>query len=188
LIQPILKIKKEKHKNPIILFIGSLIWPPNEDAVEWFSKKIFPKILIKIPNAEFHVVGKKKPEVINLLPKHPQIIIHGFQKNLNPYLKKADIFVLSFKMGGGVRIKSLTALSAGIPIVSTKLGVEGINLINNTHFLEANSETEFAEKVIKLLKSKVMQKQMSNNQKDYLKKFHSPKENLNWIKKYYQVL
>ncbi len=188
LIYPITKLKKEKRKNPYILFIGGLGWPPNEDAVEWFVRKMFPNILIKIPNAEFHIVGKDNRELTKRLPKSKNVFLHGYQENLNPFLRKADIFVLPFRVGGGVRLKALTALSAGIPIVSTKLGIEGLQVKKNIHYIEAENEKSFAQKTINLIKSKKMQEKISYEQKKYLLQKHSEKENTKWLKSYSKVL
>jgi len=184
LVYPLSKLKKSTNKNKKILFIGGLGWPPNEDAVEWFINKMFSKIIKKVPSIELHIVGKDNPALAERLPKHKQIILHNYQKNLKPFLKEASIFILPFRMGGGVRIKSLTALSAGIPIVSTALGVEGLKLKKDTHYLEANSEVEFVKQVIRLIKSKKMSREISLKQLEYIKKNHSKKENRKWLKDY----
>ncbi|GIK84393.1 MAG: glycosyl transferase family 1 [Patescibacteria group bacterium] len=185
LVYPTITIKKKLSLNPHLLFIGGLGWPPNEDAIEWFINQMFPIILEKIPNVELHVVGKDNPILTHRLPKHTNIFLHGYQKDITPFLQKADIFILPFRMGGGVRIKSLTALSAGVPIVSTKLGVEGLKVKNNTHYLEANTEIDFANSVITLLKSKKMQDKMSKNQTEYLTENHSKKLNRKWLDEYH---
>ena len=184
LVYKVENIKKIKTKSPNILFIGGLGWPPNEDAVEWYINTMFANILKKVPNAEFHIVGNNNPELSKRLPKSKNIILHGYQKDLTKFLKRATIFVLPFRMGGGVRIKSLTALSSGIPIVSTKLGVEGLDLINKKHYLEANNETDFSKQVVKLIKSEKLLCEISKNQIDYLKNKHSEKENSKWLKEY----
>jgi glycosyltransferase involved in cell wall biosynthesis len=188
LVYPTAKLTKTKTKTPYILFIGGLGWPPNEDAAEWFINKMFPLVLAKHPTAEFHVVGKDNPVLTKRLPNNNQLFLHGYQKDLKPYLKKADIFVLPFRMGGGVRIKSLTALSAGIPIVSTPLGVEGLKLKKNKQYLEAKTEKDFAKQVCKLIKSKKLQAGMSVNQIKYLKENHSEKENNKWIMEYAKLV
>lgn len=188
LVYPITKLKKIKSKVPYILFIGNICWPPNEDAIEWFITKMFPQILQRVPNAELHVIGKNNPNVTRRLPKNNQIFLHGYKKNLNKYLQTADIFVLPFRMGGGVRIKCLTALSAGIPIVSTELGIEGLKLIKDKHYLAANDENKFVNQVINLLKSNLLSTKMSKNQIKYLKENHSQKENNKWLKIYKEII
>lgn len=181
-------IKKVKTKNPYILFIGGLGWPPNEDAIEWFIKKMFPLIIKAIPNVELHIVGKDNPVFTKTLPISKNIFLHGYQKNLDPFLKKASIFILPFRMGGGVRLKALTALSAGIPIVSTKLGIEGIEVKKNIHYIEANSEKDFVQKTVRLLKSNKIQESISLQQKKYIKENHSKKQNLKWLKDYKKIV
>jgi glycosyltransferase involved in cell wall biosynthesis len=95
--------------------------------------------------------------------------------------------VLPFKMGGGIRLKSLTALASGIPIVSTSLGVEGLKVKANQDFLLADSEKTFANKTIKLLKDSSLQNKLSKNSKKYIQKNHSLKNNHQYLKRYLAI-
>ena len=181
-------IKKRRSKNPYILFIGMLGWPPNEDAVRWFIKKILPTIEKQIPNVEFHIVGRSYPPFEKTLPIKKNVILHGYQTDLTPFLAQADVFVLPFKMGGGVRLKALTSLAAGLPIVSTSLGVEGLKLIKNKHYLEANSTKQFIEAIIRILSSPQKAQKMVNDNNQYIKKNHNTDQNDKFMKKYDSVL
>jgi hypothetical protein len=121
LVYPLKPVKVSKDKIYDILFIGYLEWPPNEVAVRWFSEKILPLINQKMPKVKFHVIGNKNPRLEDL-KANKNVIFYGHQKNIDQYLAKSKVFVLHFKTGAGVRLKSLTALQNGIPIVSTKFG------------------------------------------------------------------
>ena len=128
MVYPVHPVNHKRAKHPYILFIGNLGWPPNEDAVGWFLKDVFPKIIKQIPDAQFHVVGKRQPRYEKdwVIPRN--VFLHGYQKNLDPFLSNAYLCVLPFRMGGGLRLKCLTALSAGVPVVSTSLGIDGIKI------------------------------------------------------------
>lgn len=187
LVYKILKIAKRPLDGNKILFIGCQIWPPNENAVEWFINKIFPLITEKNQSAEFHTIGKRNRSLEKRLTIKKNIYLHGYQKSLTPFLQKADVFVLPFRMGGGIRIKALTALSAGIPIVSTSLGIEGLKVKNGKEYLKADNNKSFAQQIVRLLTSKKVRKTMSRYAIEYIKKTHSEKQNSIFLKKYLQI-
>ncbi|MBI5449127.1 glycosyltransferase [Candidatus Gottesmanbacteria bacterium] len=180
--------RRKPGKLPYILFIGNLGWPPNEDAVEWFLRNIFPLVLRELPNAEFHVVGKRQPRYEASWPKLPNVFLHGYQKNLDPFLAQAHAFVLPFWMGGGLRLKGLTALAAGVPVISTLLGVEGLAVRDGKEVLLAGSASEFAGAVVTLLGSPQLQSALCLQGKRYIKKYHSGKENKHFLAAYQEVI
>lgn len=187
LVFPITRITRKLAKQPYILFIGNLGWPPNEDAIEWFLRSIWPSVCSELPNAEFHVVGKRQPRYEKNWPKYANVFLHGYQKSLFPYLTQAHVFVLPFRMGGGLRLKSLTALSAGLPLVSTSLGVEGLHVRDSREFLLAESGVDFANKVIYLLRSGKTQQNLSKYALEYMKRHHSLRQNKIFIKRYFEI-
>lgn len=172
LVYPILRIKKKLSEKPYILFIGTLRWPPNEDAVEWFIKEILPRIKLVFPAVEFHVVGRRFAELEKRLPKLAYIYLHGHQVSLTSFLSRAWVFVLPFRMGGGLRLKGLTALAAGLPIVASPLGVEGLHVTDNTHYLVASTPTEFADAVIRVVNSRTLQASLSKYAREYIQIHH----------------
>ena len=187
LVYPLKQVKTSKNKIYDILFIGYLEWPPNEVAVRWFSAKILPLINQEMPDVKFHVVGNKNPRLEDL-KANKNVIFYGHQKNIDQYLAKSKVFVLPFQTGAGVRLKSLTALQNGIPIVSTKLGADGLRLTDKQHYLLAETEKEFAQQVIKLLKNEELRKKISIAQKKYFLKNHSEKNNKQFLESYLKIL
>lgn len=187
LVYPLPKVKNRIEKKYDLLFVGYLDWPPNEIAVRWFVEKILPLINLEMPKIKFHVIGKENIK-LNDLKKNPQVMFHGHQKSLDQFLNQSKVFILPFQTGAGVRIKSLTALQNGIPIVSTSMGVDGLSVADNKEYLLAHDEKEFAKKTILLLKSKKLREKISKNQRAYFVKNHSPKANLIYLQKYQEVI
>ena len=187
-VYPVLTMKRRDNIKPYILFIGNLGWPPNEDAVEWFLKQILPDITKQVPNVEFHVVGKRQPDYEKHWPKPKNLFLHGYQKSLTPFLRNARVFVMPFRMGGGMRIKSLTALASGLPIITTPLGVEGLHVIDKQEVLIAKTEKEFAKLVAEALNSKQLRNKLSNNASQYIQKNHGSSLNNLFLKKYDAVV
>lgn len=187
IVYPLLAKKPYKKKIYDLLFIGFLDWPPNELAVRWFIEDILPLINRALPKVKFHVVGKENFKLEDL-KKNPQVVFHGYQKSLNKFLTQAKVFVLPFKTGAGVRIKSLTALQNGIPIVSTRMGVDGLHLCESQEYLIAESAAEFAKQTIKLLSSNKLRTRIRQKQQQYFLKNHSPRANWKYLEKYLEII
>lgn len=144
----------------IILFVGLMSWWPNEQAVIWFSEKIFPLILRSVPKAEFWVIGANASKRVESLAAE-KIKILGYVRNLEEYYQKSGVFIAPIRVGGGIRIKILDAFRHGIPVVSTTLGVSGIDADDGKELFIADQPEEFAESVVSILKSKRKSKKLS---------------------------
>jgi glycosyltransferase involved in cell wall biosynthesis len=187
-VYPPQKVTKRTAKKLSLLFIGNLEWPPNEDAVQWFSTQVFPLIQKKIPSLEFHIIGQKNDRLAALLENQKGISFHGQKTDLLPFLKTAQVFVLPFRMGGGVRVKALTALANQVPIVSTYLGVMGLQVKHRKECLIANDPLLFAQSINAVITSKKLQNQLRQNGKKHLLENHSEKENTRFLKNYAAII
>lgn len=182
MVYPPAPVRALTHPHPGILFVGILGWPPNEDAVEWFVHAIFPIVRKQIPDAEFHIVGRLGPRYNP--PPGDRVVVHGFQKDLKPFLAQSDVFVLPFRMGGGLRLKALTALSAGLPVVTTPLGVEGLNVQSGFECLIANDAMQFAREVISVLNSPRGRANLRSNALRYVAREHGEENNDKFLREY----
>lgn len=185
---PFHPIRHRPAKHPYILFVGNLGWPPNEGAVEWFLRDIFPFVLREVPDVEFHVVGKRQPRYEKNWPKLSNVYLHGYQKNLDPFFSQAHVFVLPFRMGGGLRLKALTAMAAGLPIVSTWLGIEGLSVQSGKECLTANTPERFSISVAIVLKDQSIQGNMKKHALSYMRKHHSLEENIRFLRMYRPII
>jgi glycosyltransferase involved in cell wall biosynthesis len=180
--------KRRFATKPYILFIGGLGWPPNEDAVMWFVLHVLPLVQKKIKQAQLHVVGHDIAHLYVKVREQKGTFFHGFQKDITPFLKKAQIFVLPFRMGGGVRIKAFTATAHGVPMISTHLGTEGIGFHDGEEILYADTAQDFADKMIELITNRELQKKLVKKAQAYIEKFHSVKQNTIFLKEYQKVI
>lgn len=145
-----------------IMFVGGFAHQPNIDAVEWFVREIFPLIKEKIPAIKFYVVGSEPPREITRLNSN-DIIITGYVKDLAPYFENCKLSVSPLRYGAGVKGKINHSMSYGLPVVTTSIGAEGIELIDGENALIANDPEEFARKVILLYKDEEMWHKLSTN-------------------------
>jgi glycosyltransferase involved in cell wall biosynthesis len=152
------------NKNKNILFVGLMSWKPNEDGFWWFYKKVYPRIKEKINNVTFTVIGDNPSKKISAQAENDSSLkILGYVKNIDHYYNQASVFVVPIRSGGGIRIKILKALAYGIPLVSTKIGAEGINILNGKEFLLADNSEDFVNSIIKLLNNPFLAKKLSKN-------------------------
>ncbi len=121
-------INKDFDKRKDILFVGGFGHPPNADAVLWFAENVFPKILAKIPDIKWHVVGGKVPDKVQALNSE-HILIEGFlsDEELHKLYRSCKLAVVPLRYGAGVKGKVVEAAYFQIPMVTTPIGAEGID-------------------------------------------------------------
>jgi glycosyltransferase involved in cell wall biosynthesis len=137
---------------PTILHLGTMFWPPNVSGVLWFARHVLPQVRRAIPEARFIVVGKNPPPEVAALAADPQIEVTGYVPDPQPYLAKADVFVVPLHAAGGMRVKILDAWLWGLPVVSTPIGAEGIEVRDGDNILVAGNATAFAEATVRVLR------------------------------------
>jgi GT2 family glycosyltransferase len=143
-----------------LLFLGSFRHLPNVEALAWFVNEVFPLIRAAEPRAQLTVVGSDPP------PRHSlrnaeAINLVGFVDDVRTALRRYSVFVCPILSGSGVRVKLLEAFAAGIPVVSTRLGAEGLSTEDGHICALADDPTEFASHTVHLLRNPDQAKAMA---------------------------
>jgi len=133
-----------------MLFLGSFRHPPNVEALEWFVGRVLPAILQKSPKAKLVVVGSEPPPRHSLPDLPDNIELRGFVEDVREPLGRYAVFVCPIRSGSGMRVKLLEAFSAGIPVVSTRIGAEGLSTEDGAICSLADDPAEFAAQVLTL--------------------------------------
>lgn len=133
-----------------LIFAGAMDWYPNREAVRFFLKDIWPKLLEEKPDRRATFVGKNPPQILLEASKHSAINVPGFVDDIRPYLDRAGIYVCPIRDGGGTRLKILDALAMAKPLVATGLAVEGLDLVEEIHYLKAETAEDFAGQIRRL--------------------------------------
>ena len=133
-----------------MLFLGSFRHLPNLEALHWFVHRVLPPIRAVEPRARLIVIGAEPPPR-HSLPEAEAIDLIGFVEDVREPLARYSVFVCPILSGSGVRVKLLEAFAAGIPVVSTRLGAEGLADEDGEVCSLADDPQEFAEKVLRLL-------------------------------------
>jgi len=137
--------KPVELKRPAVVFVGGMGYPPNREAAELIVK-ISKRLEEMGKNVNFYLVGPSPPKV------NPPIYTTGYVESTIPYILSADICIAPLKRGGGVKLKILEYMAAGKPIIATKKAIEGIEGIR---YINAETEEEFANKIIDILNGKI---------------------------------
>lgn len=135
-----------------MLFLGSFRHIPNQEALTWFTKHVLRMVLEFCPGARLVIVGAEPPPR-HSLPDLPGIELRGFVEEVREPLSRYAVFVCPILSGSGMRVKLLEAFSAGIPVVSTRLGAEGLIDKDGDICALADDPAEFASKIIELFKN-----------------------------------
>lgn len=171
-----------------ILFIGLLSWWPNKDGFYWFYEKVFPLIKNKISRVKFIVVGAEaRRRMKDHVEKDPCLQLAGYVKDIKPFLKKAGVFIIPLRMGSGIRIKALSAMKAGVPIVSTRKGTEGLPVLDNKEVLLADNPGNFAKAVVNILGDCQLAKKISKNSLEFIRKKYNKKRALKILNQVYSL-
>lgn len=137
--------------SPTLVFTGKMDYRPNVDAILWFAQQVLPRIREQRPDVRLQVVGMNPHHRLERLGGQAGIEITGAVEDVQPYIYGAAVYVVPLRVGGGTRFKVLEALASGKPMVSTSLGVEGLNLQDGRELLIADEPETFADAVLLLL-------------------------------------
>jgi protein-tyrosine-phosphatase/glycosyltransferase involved in cell wall biosynthesis len=135
-----------------LVFIGSMDWHPNEDAVLHFIEAVLPRIRRQRPGARLDVVGRNPSRRLRAAAAAAGARVTGTVEDVRPYLASAAVCVVPLRIGGGTRLKIFEALAMGKAVVSTTVGAEGLPLVPGTHYVRADDPGCFADEVASLLR------------------------------------
>jgi len=155
--------KLNDHSNKKICFIGNMRTFPNSDAVVWFCNEIFSLIKEKIPDIEFYIIGTEPKKCVRDLAKKKGVYVTGEVNNINEYIWNSAVSVAPMRAGAGIQNKILESMALGTPVVTTSVGLEGLECKPDRDLLVADSPQDFAEQVIRLIQDKELRMQISKN-------------------------
>src|SRR5438093_1725277 len=135
-----------------MVFTGSLDWIPNEDAVRYCVEEILPRIRQAVPDATLTVVGRNpSPALIALGQREPGLLVTGRVDDVRPYMERAALYIVPLRIGGGTRLKIFEAMAMGLPVISTRVGAEGLPVTDDRDIVLADSPAQFASAAVRLL-------------------------------------
>jgi glycosyltransferase involved in cell wall biosynthesis len=155
-----------------LLFVGTLTWEANVDGLIWFLDEIYPLVLKNHPDIHFYIVGKNPDQrLISRAQKFDSVELTGFVEELEPYFKKARAFVIPLRFGSGIKVKLLNAMYRGIPIVTTPIGTEGLEVVSGRDLFCTQSEKEQVAAITTLIESKSKWESLRNHSREIAKNY-----------------
>ena len=156
--------------NKNLVFTGSMDWNANIDGIKYFLESILPLISRNEPNINLQIVGRNPPtQMVKKYHKQKfNIEFTGFVDDVRSYVWNAAIYIIPLRVGSGTRIKAFEAMAMGCPIVSTTLGVEGLDMEPGKHYLCADTPEAFSKAVCELLSDKTLRETISRNARQHV--------------------
>jgi sugar transferase (PEP-CTERM/EpsH1 system associated) len=148
-------------QGPKLIFIGTMNYYPNIDAVHYFVKEIFPLVRARFPRAVFEIVGRYPPRSVRRLQRFSGVQVLGEVPDVRSHLIRADVSVAPLRIARGVQNKVLEAMGMGVPVVATPEAIQGIEVCDGQEVLAGRSSSEFADQVIRLLSDAELRKALT---------------------------
>jgi glycosyltransferase involved in cell wall biosynthesis len=154
---------KANSKTSNILALGSLNYPPNADGIRWFANEVFPRVKSAQADAALTIVGRNPPRDIRNLDERngESINVTGYVPDLQTSFEAAALMVVPVRAGGGMRVRILEGFARGMPMVTTTIGLEGIEATPGQEILVADDPEEFAIAVVDLLRNTRLRKSLA---------------------------
>ncbi len=131
--------------------LGVMFWPPNAEGVAWFAHEAWPQVRANFPEARLTIVGKNPPPMLTDMHGTNGIEVLGFVPDVRSILAETAVFIVPLRAGGGMRVKILDTWCWSLPIVSTRIGAEGIVVQDGENILLADTADELAQAVKRVL-------------------------------------
>lgn len=135
---------------PVILYVGTMSWGPNISAARFLALDVLPRLRATVPGVRLRIVGRDPVPSVLELAQRDDVEVTGAVADVGPHWRDAHVLAVPLEVGGGTRIKILEAFAAGVPVVSSPVGCEGLDVEHGTHLLVAAGE-QFAASLAAVL-------------------------------------
>jgi len=164
-----------KGKSKDIIFYGAMGRMENHMSAVWFLENVFPKI--EDQSVRFLVIGGGPKDELRAYESE-RVKIMGFVDDLTPYFSNGLCMAAPLQLGAGIKVKILEAMSAGLPVVTNAIGIEGISAIDGKDYLLATIADEYVESINRLLNEENLKYELSDSAKLYLEQDFNLQEKL----------
>lgn len=155
-----------------LLYLGSFFHRPNVDAVLYLIRYIWPRIQQLLPGATLHIVGHGLPEEIRALAGDG-VRVHGYVPSRQSYFERCRLMVAPIRYGAGIKTKIVEAMAAGLPVVTTSIGAEGMDIVPGENALVADSPMAFARAVAEVYLNEGLWNRLSRGGQDLVRRRYS---------------
>ncbi len=172
---------KSLTEYPSVFHLGSMDWEPNLEGLKWFLEHVWAKVIDKSPDLKFFIAGRNASEATKkYFQNYPNVVFDGEVENANAYINSKAIMIVPLLSGSGMRIKVIEGMALSKAIVSTSIGMEGINVENGKNAIITDSPQSFADAILELIENKERYDAMCKNARLFIENNF---DNTNIVKK-----
>jgi glycosyltransferase involved in cell wall biosynthesis len=154
-----------------LLWIGGLNQLPNRQGITFFLEEVYPEIKERMPDVKLEIIGGGVTERVRRMANtDASIKFLGYVEDPLPRIQRASVFIVPILSGSGTRLKLLEAMATGKAIVTTSIGCEGIEGIDGTHFIVADTPKDFAKAIIKIIHDPALRTRLGNSARELTEK------------------
>lgn len=155
------RLQPESDGPPTLVYVGTMDYPPNVDALEYFFRSIHPRLVRVVPDVRTRIVGRSPTPEVLAWGATPGVMVTGSVPDIRPHLAEATVVIVPLRVGGGTRIKILECLAAGRAVVSTSIGAEGLGLRHGEELMLADDPESFAQHAAALLQDRALRQRLA---------------------------
>lgn len=177
--------KREYGQTKNILFWGAMTRPENIEAVNWFTREVFHNLKKEIKDINLFVVGGGGKSHLARIQKQDGVIITGFVPDPGPYFDDSFCLVAPLSHGAGIKVKVMEAMAAGLPVLTGRVGIEGIDGEDNVNYLHCEKPDDYSAAIRNLLSNPSLARQIGDNAKKHILSVFNYERD---FEKYYDLL
>jgi glycosyltransferase involved in cell wall biosynthesis len=146
-----------------LVFTATMSWAANVEGIHFLLNEVWPALVAARPAIKAVIIGRNPPASLSdkIRERGLNVTLTGFVDDIRPYVACSHVYVIPLWVGSGTRIKAFEAMAMGRPVVSTSLGIEGLDVTDGTHFLRADSAEAFSQAILALLGDAAMRERIA---------------------------
>jgi polysaccharide biosynthesis protein PslH len=146
-----------------LVFTATMSWPANVEGIHFLLDEVWPTLVAARPRIQAVIIGRDPPASLadTVRQRGLNVTLTGFVDDIRPYVARSHVYVIPLFVGSGTRIKAFEAMAMGRPVISTSLGIEGLDVTDGEHFLRADSAEAFSRGILALLDDAALRSRMA---------------------------
>lgn len=154
--------------DPTIFFLGSLDWIPNQQGLIWFLDKVWEPLRLSKPDLIFRVAGRNAPDSIRKILDRKGVSFLGEVSDARDFIISNTVMIVPLFSGSGMRVKIIEAMALGRPVITTKIGAEGIGGQTGKHFIIADDPDQFCNEIKQIITKPEILSQIGRNAREFI--------------------